>query len=125
MCCLFMVESRPPSAEPLVRYEAVLLCFQFVLCLSLFFFISFSLFPQTPICSGVISLLNDHQLQNGKPQLGPLNQWIYQNMKSFNDITKGANEGCDGQSGFPATLGWDGCTGVGSPLYARMVTALP
>eukprot|EP01102_Stenamoeba_stenopodia_P022621 TRINITY_DN950_c0_g1_i2.p1 TRINITY_DN950_c0_g1~~TRINITY_DN950_c0_g1_i2.p1 ORF type:complete len:582 (+),score=143.33 TRINITY_DN950_c0_g1_i2:34-1746(+) len=64
----------------------------------------------TPTFSGVISLLNDLRLSQGKSSLGFLNYWLYQNGASnpqiFNDITSGSNPGC-GTNGFQAAKGWD------------------
>jgi tripeptidyl-peptidase-1 len=76
----------------------------------------------SPSASGVFALLNDVRLRAGKSSLGFLNPFIYQNMASFNDITKGAGNGCGagGQKGFPATKGWDPVTGVGSPNYVKL-----
>lgn len=79
----------------------------------------------TPISSGVFALLNDIQLQSGRSQLGPLNQWIYQNLAQFNDITEGRIEGCAGQEGFPATPSWDAASGAGSVNYPKLKAVLP
>ena len=57
--------------------------------------------------AGVISLLNDHLISNGKSPLGFLNPMIYsKGVPGFNDITSGSNPGCN-TTGFPATEGWD------------------
>ena len=89
--------------------------------LSLYLFLS----SHFHLSSGVFALLNDLQLQKGKPTLGFLNPWIYQNMAAFTDITEGSNEGCLGSSGFPAEPGYDAVTGCGSPNYVKMAAALP
>jgi hypothetical protein len=36
------------------------------------------------------------------------------------DVTKGNNPGC-GTSGFAAVEGWDPLTGLGTPIYAKML----
>jgi tripeptidyl-peptidase-1 len=75
----------------------------------------------SPTASGVMALLNDVRLAAGKPSLGFLNPFIYQNAAAFNDITTGKGEGCGiGQSGFPASSGWDPVTGVGTPNYEQL-----
>ncbi|KAH9019198.1 hypothetical protein EDB84DRAFT_1236742, partial [Lactarius hengduanensis] len=60
---------------------------------------------------GIISLLNDHQISQGKPPLGILNPWIYGGgLKGFNDIVSGSNPGCNlgcNTDGFSAIAGWD------------------
>jgi tripeptidyl-peptidase-1 len=59
-----------------------------------------------PTFSGIIGLLNDLRLAAGKPVLGFMNPFIYQNADAFFDITSGNNPGC-GTSGFEASAGWD------------------
>lgn len=74
----------------------------------------------------MISLLNDVELQRGRPSLGPLNTWLYQTAsQGLTDITDGENQGCLGQSGFSCAPGWDPVTGLGSPLYSKLKTYLP
>lgn len=79
----------------------------------------------SPTAAGVIGLLNDARLQAGKPPMGFLNPFIYQNMQAFNDCTSGSNLGClaSGMKGFPATAGWDAVTGVGTPDYQALKSA--
>lgn len=76
-----------------------------------------------PTFSGIIALLNDLRLSAGKPQLGFLNPFIYQNPGLFNDITTGSNPGC-GTEGFQAAPGWDPATGYGTPNYAKLAQAV-
>ena len=60
--------------------------------------------------AGIIALLNDYQLSQGKPPLGFLNPWLYglydNGLKGINDVKYGSNPGC-GTIGFNATEGWD------------------
>jgi hypothetical protein len=59
------------------------------------------------IVAGIISLLNDYQLSQGKPPLGFLNPWLYgKGLEGIKDITQGSNPGCN-TIGFSATTGWD------------------
>ncbi|KIK63626.1 hypothetical protein GYMLUDRAFT_40692 [Collybiopsis luxurians FD-317 M1] len=76
----------------------------------------------SPIFSSVIALLNDELLKAGKSPLGFINPWIYANPQAFNDITTGNNPGC-GTQGFPAKVGWDPVTGLGTPNYSALRTA--
>lgn len=70
----------------------------------------------TPAMAGVIALVNDYLISNGKPAMGFMNPWLYSGgYKSFNDITSGNTLGCGGQ-GFPAKAGWDAVTGWGTPV---------
>jgi len=82
----------------------------------------------SPTFSGVVGLLNDIRLQNGKSTLGFLNPFIYQSgFSSMNDVISGDNPGC-GTRGFTAVKGWDPCSGYGTPNYkelAKAVLALP
>ena len=41
-----------------------------------------------PTFAGIVSLLNDLRLQAGKPTLGFLNPFIYQNAEAFNDVNR-------------------------------------
>ena len=44
-----------------------------------------------PTFAAIVSLLNEHQLQQGKKPLGFLNPFIYANQDAFTDVTKGTN----------------------------------
>ncbi|KAJ7738936.1 family S53 protease-like protein [Mycena metata] len=79
----------------------------------------------SPIFASIIALINDRLLAAGKPVLGFMNPWIY-NSKAFMDITEGHNSGllCPASSvAFNATKGWDALTGVGSPVFDKLLTA--
>lgn len=57
--------------------------------------------------AGIIALLNDFLLTEGKIPLGFLNPWLYGYGRfGFTDITSGNNPGC-GTDGFTAVPGWD------------------
>ena len=76
--------------------------------------------------AGVISLLNDHLISQGKKPLGFLNPWLYSGgIAGLNDITLGWNPGC-GTVGFPAVTGWDPVrlSRFGSPFLALADSAL-
>ena len=78
----------------------------------------------SPIFASVISLLNDRLVAAGKPVLGFLNPFLYTTGASaLNDITTGSNPGCN-TNGFPATEGWDPVTGLGTPNFAKLLTAV-
>ncbi|CUA75752.1 tripeptidyl-peptidase I [Rhizoctonia solani] len=73
-----------------------------------------------PAFAGVIALLNDYRLSQGKPPLGFLNPWLYSTaVSALNDITSGSNPGC-GTSGFTARAGWDPVTGLGTPDFVKL-----
>ncbi|KAJ7249548.1 peptidase S8/S53 domain-containing protein [Mycena haematopus] len=71
----------------------------------------------SPTFAGVVALLNDFRISEGKAPLGFLNPLFYSTAKSgFNDIVSGSNPGC-GQAGFTARTGWDPVTGLGTPDF--------
>ncbi|KAH9010430.1 peptidase S8/S53 domain-containing protein [Lactarius pseudohatsudake] len=75
----------------------------------------------TPIVAGIISLLNDYRLSQGKPPLGFLNPWLYGGgLNGINDIVSGSNPGCN-TDGFSAVVGWDPVTGLGTPDFLRLM----
>ncbi|KAH9053379.1 peptidase S8/S53 domain-containing protein [Lactarius vividus] len=60
-----------------------------------------------PTVAGIISLLNDYLITNGRPSLGFLNIRLYDDgFAGLNDITSGSNPDC-GTDGFSAVPGWD------------------
>jgi kumamolisin len=69
-----------------------------------------------PLWAGLIALNNQ---QNGK-SAGFLQPQIYaaKGVSAFNDIVSGNN------GGFSAGPGWDACTGLGSPIGAKLITLL-
>ncbi|KAH9180562.1 subtilisin-like protein [Lactarius sanguifluus] len=78
----------------------------------------------TPIVAGIISLLNDHRLSQGKRPLGFLNPWLYGGgLNGFNDIVSGSNPGCN-TDGFSAIVGWDPVTGLGTPDFEQLMYIL-
>jgi len=80
-----------------------------------------------PVVAGIFSKLNGLRLAAGKPALGFLNQFLYQNADAFQDVTKGTNNN-GGSYGFKAIKGWDAATGLGTPdfsLLSKAVAALP
>merc|ERR1712008_665226 len=81
----------------------------------------------TPVFAAMIALINDVRLSAGKPPLGFLNPLLYSNSDAFTDVTIGSNRiGRAGQkldSGFNCTKGWDPVTGLGSPIYPKLLKA--
>ncbi|KAJ7696844.1 family S53 protease [Mycena metata] len=79
----------------------------------------------SPVFASVIPLLNDELIAAGKSPLGFLNPFLYSpaGRAALNDVSDGKNPGC-GTSGFNATVGWDPVTGLGSPSYPKLRTAV-
>ncbi|KAF7346621.1 Family S53 protease-like protein [Mycena sanguinolenta] len=79
-----------------------------------------------PIFASIIALINDRLLAAGKPVVGFMNPWLYAHSEAFTDITEGHNSGSEcpaSSSAFDATAGWDALTGVGSPVFDKLLTA--
>jgi len=81
-----------------------------------------------PTFAGIVALLNAARKTQGQPPLGFLNPWLYRNRGAFTDITTGAGKGCFdvapfGSTGalFNATTGWDPVTGLGTPLFDKLL----
>ena len=76
-----------------------------------------------PIFSGIISLVNDVRMNSGRKPFGFLNPVLYANPQVLNDVTVGMNkpDAACGKVGFPATVGWDAASGLGTPNYAQLV----
>jgi kumamolisin len=67
-----------------------------------------------PLWAGLIARIN---AANGTP-LGLVNPALYATAASFNDIAQGNN------GDFAAAVGWDACTGLGSPNGTKLAAAL-
>ena len=78
----------------------------------------------SPTLASIIALLNDRLIAAGRSPLGFLNPFLYSTGASaFNDITSGSNPGCN-TNGFPAKAGWDPVTGLGTPDFNKLLTAV-
>ncbi|CAK4033802.1 Tripeptidyl-peptidase sed3 [Lecanosticta acicola] len=72
-----------------------------------------------PTFAGIVALVNDALIAEGKPTLGFLNPWLYSaGFEAFRDMTMGSTKGCD-TDGFPASKGWDPASGFGTPWFPR------
>jgi len=71
----------------------------------------------TPVVASMIALLNQVRANVGGPRLGFINPWLYWAQanfpEAFTDVTTGSNSAWLA-SGYPATSGWDACTGLGT-----------
>ncbi|TFL02133.1 Pro-kumamolisin, activation domain-containing protein [Pterulicium gracile] len=77
----------------------------------------------TSFFGSMVALLNEELITAGKPALGFLNPFIYQNLDAFNDFTTGNNPSCD-TPGFNATTRWDSVSGAGSHVKLRAAAGL-
>ncbi|KAI1641438.1 peptidase-like protein [Biscogniauxia mediterranea] len=90
-----------------------------------------------PTFAAVVGLLNNARLKAGRAPLGFLNPWLYAEAApagALTDIVDGGSRGCTGRdiySGLPtpvvpgagwnATKGWDPVTGLGTPLFDKLL----
>ena len=79
----------------------------------------------SPTFASVVALLNDARLNLGMAPLGFLNPFLYSatGTAALTDITAGNNPGCN-TNGFTAVAGWDPVTGLGTPNFAKLLTAV-
>lgn len=84
----------------------------------------------SPLFAGMVALLNAARKSQGKPVLGFLNPWLYNNTDLFTDIQLGYGSGClGGRRDLPqgarwnATVGWDPVTGLGTPKFDKLLAA--
>ncbi len=81
----------------------------------------------TPAFAGMVALLNEARIQKGMSPLGFLNPFLYQNADAFTDVTIGTNAisrgGAPVPNGFNCTKGWDPATGLGTPIFSKLLDA--
>merc|ERR1712014_206506 len=75
-----------------------------------------------PVVAGIFARLNGLRLAAGKPALGFLNPFIYQNPSAFFDVQEGINSDTR-KIGFTAVEGWEAATGFGTPNYEALALA--
>ena len=71
-----------------------------------------------PAFAAIVALLNDALIAEKRPPLGFLNPWLYSARSGLRDVTHGSATGCN-TTGFPAVVGWDAATGLGTPVSAK------
>lgn len=90
-----------------------------------------------PTFAALVSLLNNARLIRGLPPLGFLNPWLYSAVAkggALTDIVDGGSMGCTGRdihsdlpapfvpfASWNATRGWDPVTGLGTPLFDKLL----
>merc|ERR1712003_447838 len=81
----------------------------------------------TPTFASIVGLLNEARITAGKPAMGYLNPFLYQNPDAFTDITVGTNAidrgGEKVKYGYSCAPGWDPATGLGTPKFGKLLTA--
>ena len=75
-----------------------------------------------PTVAAMIALLNDARHAAGKPSMGFLNPFLYQNAAAaFTDVIVGNN--VNRGQGWQCEKGWDPVTGLGTPKFAALKAA--
>ncbi|HEY0190514.1 MAG TPA: S53 family serine peptidase [Kofleriaceae bacterium] len=64
-----------------------------------------------PLMAGLVARLNQAKRKN----VGFLNPFLYKHPGVLHDVTRGTNAIKDSVAGYDATVGWDACTGLGTP----------
>ena len=83
-----------------------------------------------PAWAGFMALVNQQAVANGRPTIGSLNQSLYSLGQSaaynlcFHDITTGNNFNSGSPANYAAVMGYDLCTGWGSPNGSNFINAL-
>ncbi|KAM3454510.1 hypothetical protein MY3296_002967 [Beauveria thailandica] len=72
-----------------------------------------------PAVAAIVALLNDALVAEKKPPLGFLNPWLYSAKSGLRDVVHGAATGCN-TTGFPAAVGWDAATGLGTLWFPEL-----
>jgi subtilase family serine protease len=84
----------------------------------------------TPLWAGLIALANERAADNGQPPVGFVNPALYAIAKStnyaacFHDITTGSNTNNVSPTKYHAAIGYDLCTGLGTPNGDNLIPAL-
>jgi subtilase family serine protease len=76
----------------------------------------------TPVFAGILTLINQYRLSQGKPQVGFVNPILYKHAATratFRDITLKGWGGCDPGDGY------DLATGIGTPRVPELARAIP
>ncbi|KUI69579.1 Tripeptidyl-peptidase sed1 [Cytospora mali] len=76
-----------------------------------------------PVFASVLTLINEKRLAAGKSTVGFVNPVLYEHPEAFNDITVGSIPGCN-TTGFVTATGWDPVSGLGSPIYPKLLDVL-
>ena len=81
----------------------------------------------SPSVSGMVSILNNNRVSNGKPTLGPLGPLLYHIYENcadcFKDILIGSNNSTEESEckwGYTATKGFDAVYGLGTPNFNKI-----
>ncbi len=83
-----------------------------------------------PLWAGFMALVNQQAVASGKPVVGFINPLVYDMASlstytaNFFDITTGNNTWSNSLNAYFATVGYDLCTGLGSPRGTNFINAL-
>ena len=79
-----------------------------------------------PTFAALVALINDARLAAKKPPVGFVAPLLYAHPEAFTDITVGNNsigQGVPIAAGWPCEVGWDPVTGLGTPIFTKLLAA--
>mmetsp|Transcript_34801 Transcript_34801/g.48567 ORF Transcript_34801/g.48567 Transcript_34801/m.48567 type:complete len:692 (-) Transcript_34801:106-2181(-) len=80
-----------------------------------------------PVFAGIVALLNEARAQAGKPAMGLVSPFVYANADVFTDVVAGSDKVGRGggtlKYGYNCSAGWDPVTGMGTPIFDKMLKA--
>ncbi|CAN8096667.1 unnamed protein product [Discula destructiva] len=76
-----------------------------------------------PVWAAIITRVNEERLAVGKATVGFLNPTLYAHPEVFTDVTNGSNPNCN-TTGFLTAPGWDPVSGLGTPVYPKLLSLL-
>ena len=74
----------------------------------------------TPLMAALLARFNQALGKN----VGFANPLLYKHANAFTDVTQGTNGVKSTVEGYPASRGWDACTGLGTPIGTTLLQAL-
>ncbi|KAG6021206.1 hypothetical protein E4U41_002556, partial [Claviceps citrina] len=76
----------------------------------------------TPVVASMVARINDARLKLGKRSVGFVNPVLYRHSGEFmRDVRAGHSTGCGVDVAFPAVVGWDAVTGLGTVDYTKLL----
>jgi tripeptidyl-peptidase-1 len=74
----------------------------------------------TPVFGSIVTLINDARLHTGKKTIEFMNPTLYENPSVMTDVVKGVRAGCSLSQLF-RHQNWDPATGLGTPVYKKIL----
>lgn len=75
----------------------------------------------SPVWGSILTRINEERLAANKSTVGFVNPTLYSHPEVLHDITNGTNPNCNA-TGFSAAKGWDPVSGLGTPIYPKLLS---